>query len=82
MGVAVVPEPRSWEDVVVAPLNVLLVPYKNQALVSAPFGVTVPDKVADVLVIVLADPVNTVGFCTAVVVAKLRIAPLVVPVLF
>jgi len=79
---AVVPEPRSCDGVVLAPLNELLVPYRNQMCVSAPFGFTVPPRVAELVVTEVAEPEVAVGACAAAVVVKLTMAPLVVPELF
>ena len=41
-----------------------------------------PLREAELAVTELADPVVTVGFCTAAIVTKLMIAPVVVPELF
>jgi hypothetical protein len=40
---------------------VLLVPKSNQPCVSAPLGFTVPDSVAELAVIAVAEPVAAVG---------------------
>ena len=80
--IAVVPEPRSREVVCVAPLSVLLVPYKNHVWVSVPLGFTLPFKVAEFVVIEPAEPVVAAGACAEAVVVKLLMVPLVVPELF
>jgi hypothetical protein len=72
-----VPEPRSCIAVELAPESVLLVPYWNQAFVSAPLGLTVPATDAPPLVTLDEAPVVTVGINAVVV--KLLMAPLTVP---
>ncbi len=56
-----VPEPSSNVELLTAPLIVLIDEMRNQTLVSAPFGFTVPETVAVFGVIAEAEPVATVG---------------------
>jgi hypothetical protein len=54
-------DPRSSEAVCVAPLNVLLVPHRNQVCVSEPLGLTVPASVAVLAVTAVATAVAVAG---------------------
>ncbi len=75
---AEVPEPRLC-GVVALPYDVV-VPYSNEAVVLAPFGLAVPLKVAPVRLMLLATPVVTVG--GHLVVANVASGPFVVPPTF
>ena len=54
-------EPLTLLVVVLLPYVPLSVPYSNQAVVEMPFALTVPFKVAVVVVTSVADSVVTVG---------------------
>ena len=77
---AVVPDPIDCEVVDVYVDSVLDVPHSNHAVVEAPFGFTLPFKLAALEVTPLAAEVVTVGNATdAAPVVKLTIAPFCVP---
>jgi hypothetical protein len=52
------------------------VPYWKTTLVLKPFGFTVPVRVADVVEMLVGEPVVTVGATPAASVEKLTIVPL------
>jgi hypothetical protein len=77
---ALVPDPTDCAVVAVKVDNVLDVPHSNHAVVAAPFGLTVPFIVAELVVTDPAAVVTTAG--ARGIVAKLQTAdqPLVPPV--
>jgi hypothetical protein len=77
---ALVPDPTDCAVVAVKVDNVLDVPHSNQAVVEAPFGLTVPLSVAPLEVTDPAAVVTTAGGFADVV--KLRIASFCVPATF
>jgi hypothetical protein len=77
---ALVPDPTDCAVVAVKVESVLEVPHSNHAVVEAPFGLTVPFIVPELVVTELAAVVVTVGGLAPVV--KLRIASFCVPAPF
>jgi hypothetical protein len=76
-GESLVPEPTDCALVDANVESVLDVPHSNHAVAKAPFGLTVPFKVAEFVVTEPAAVVATVGGFAPVV--KLRIASFCVP---
>jgi hypothetical protein len=79
-GASVVPDPTDWAVVAVKVERVLEVPHSNHAVAAAPFGLTVPFIVAELVVTELAAIVATVGELTPVV--KLMMVFFCIPPLF
>ncbi len=77
---SLVPDPMDCDAVVLYVDKVLLVPHSKYAVLKAPLGLTVPFRVADVELILLAAFVVTIGAIPLVV--KLTIDPRVIPALF
>jgi hypothetical protein len=74
-----VPEPTGCPGVVLNAAKLGLVPHSNQAVVSEPFGFTLPFPPPPSAVTDVAAFVVTVGATAAVVVLKLAIDPFDVP---
>jgi hypothetical protein len=81
-GEALVPDPADCAVVAVKVESVLDVPHSNHAVVEAPFGLTVPFTVAELVVTEPAAAVTTAGSNGTVVKLQTADQPLVPPVFF